>query len=98
MIVSAKKVASSKEVVISDFKNVLEDLFHLLHQKNIQSLIVEGGSKTLQHFIDANLWDEARIFKSPNTLSEGIKNPSLEGVLKQKISIEGDQLEIIIPN
>ena len=32
-----------------------------LHAHNIQSLIVEGGSQTLQSFIDQNLWEEIRV-------------------------------------
>jgi diaminohydroxyphosphoribosylaminopyrimidine deaminase/5-amino-6-(5-phosphoribosylamino)uracil reductase len=32
-----------------------------LHAHQIQSLIVEGGAKTLQSFIDKGLWDELRV-------------------------------------
>jgi diaminohydroxyphosphoribosylaminopyrimidine deaminase/5-amino-6-(5-phosphoribosylamino)uracil reductase len=49
------------------FDNLLaEKICAILYQHQIQSVIIEGGSKTLQTFIDANLWDEARIFKSIN--------------------------------
>ncbi len=98
LIFSTKKSATTKEVVISDFKKPLEHLCVLLHQKNIQSLIVEGGSKTLQGFIDSGLWDEARIFTSPKVLNEGIKKPILKGKQKSSNLIEGDILKIILPN
>ena len=71
---------------------------YFLHQKNIQSLIVEGGSKTLQGFIDSDLWDEARIFTSPKVLSEGIRKPILMGKQKSSSRIEGDRLEIVLSN
>jgi diaminohydroxyphosphoribosylaminopyrimidine deaminase/5-amino-6-(5-phosphoribosylamino)uracil reductase len=32
-----------------------------LHAHGVQSLIVEGGAKTLQSFIDDDLWDEVRV-------------------------------------
>lgn len=47
-----------------------------LAQQNISSLIVEGGKKTLEYFINASLWDEARIFKSTTQLKEGIIAPT----------------------
>jgi len=34
----------------------------VLFKHKVQSLIVEGGAKTIQTFIDENLWDEARVF------------------------------------
>ena len=98
LIFSTKKSATTKEVVISDFKKPLDQLCTFLHQKNIQSLIVEGGSKTLQGFIDSDLWDEARIFTSPKVLSEGIRKPILKGKQKSSSRIEGDRLEIVLSN
>ena len=32
-----------------------------LYADNVQSLIVEGGAKTLHSFLDSNLWDELRV-------------------------------------
>ncbi len=50
----------------------------LLFEKNIQSVLIEGGGKTLQRFIDSNLWDEARVFCGDTHFSEGIKAPILK--------------------
>ena len=50
-----------------------------LHSRGIQSLLVEGGSQTLQNFIDADLWDEAYIEQSPITLGDGVPAPTLKG-------------------
>ena len=38
-----------------------EELFRECCEQQLQSLIVEGGRKTLQSFIDQNLWDEIRV-------------------------------------
>lgn len=71
-----------------------ETILHELQERNIQSIIIEGGSRTIQSFIDANLWDEARVFRSPATFGEGIKSPYLVGNVICHESIFEDQLSI----
>ncbi len=39
----------------------IDQLFVYCYQNGIQSILVEGGAKLLQSFIDANQWDEARV-------------------------------------
>jgi diaminohydroxyphosphoribosylaminopyrimidine deaminase/5-amino-6-(5-phosphoribosylamino)uracil reductase len=51
----------------------------------IRSVIIEGGRQTLQTFIDANLWDEARVFRGTIHLKEGTAAPILSGFFGQKI-------------
>lgn len=55
----------------------LPQLLADLHQQHVQSLMVEGGAKTLQSFIDAGLWDEIRVETSRMLVSEGTKAPVL---------------------
>ena len=43
--------------------------------KRSKDLIVEGGAKTLQSFLDAGLWDEIRIESAPFTVNEGVEAP-----------------------
>ncbi|MFT5641753.1 MAG: diaminohydroxyphosphoribosylaminopyrimidine deaminase, partial [Cyclobacteriaceae bacterium] len=71
-------------------KWILQALFDL----KIQSIIVEGGSTTLQSFIDAHLWDEARIFESENTFGTGISAPNMKGKLLEQKPVERDLLTI----
>lgn len=52
-------------------------ILHYLHQARIQSILVEGGSQILQAFIDAQLWDEARIWYGTTILSQGVAAPTL---------------------
>ena len=55
----------------------IEEILADLYNRGIQSLIVEGGTKLLQSFIDAGLWDEARTETAPVRLGEGVKAPVL---------------------
>ena len=67
-----------------------------LYLNDISSVIIEGGKKTLQAFIDEKLWDEARIFSSNKDLKTGIKKPHFEGKLISETLIKSDTLKIII--
>ena len=69
---------------------ILADLL----KRNIGSVLVEGGAKTLQGFLDANLWDEAWRFRSPSTFGDGLKAPLLSFGFDQEIDLEGDRLQI----
>ncbi len=55
----------------------LEHLLRELDRRSIRSLLVEGGSELLGHFIDRGLWDEARVIHSPTQLGSGTPAPRL---------------------
>jgi diaminohydroxyphosphoribosylaminopyrimidine deaminase/5-amino-6-(5-phosphoribosylamino)uracil reductase len=49
-----------------------------LYAHGIQSLIIEGGAKTLQSFIDDNLWDEIRVETNLTmTVAKGTNAPQV---------------------
>ena len=80
---------------IIDFKqNLAEQILNVLYKHQIQSVIIEGGSQTLQTFIDENLWDEARVFIGKNNFETGIKAPILALKNIEKYIIENDILLI----
>lgn len=57
-------------------EQVLPALLQYLHEQNIQSLLVEGGSTTHQYFLDQDLWDEIFVEHSPLYIADGIKSPT----------------------
>lgn len=65
------------ENTIFDFR-LAEKIATILWKHNIQSVIIEGGTTTLETFIKANLWDEAKVFKSSSVIKKGIKAPFFE--------------------
>ncbi|WP_348798825.1 bifunctional diaminohydroxyphosphoribosylaminopyrimidine deaminase/5-amino-6-(5-phosphoribosylamino)uracil reductase RibD [Flavobacterium adhaerens] len=94
---NSEKLALKENIVFEkiNFKeNISEQILTSLYKHNIQSVIIEGGLQTLQTFIDANLWDEARIFTGKATLSEGIKAPTLPRINPEKHFIQNDELII----
>ncbi len=78
-------------------KNVLTQILSDLYQRQIQSVIIEGGAETLQHFVEEKLWDEARIFTSSFQLNSGKKAPLPAGKLLREEIIDRDKLQIILP-
>ena len=73
-------------------KNFIPDLVEDLYKQKIQSVIIEGGSQTIELFIDLGLWDEARIFTSTQIFKEGILAPQVTGEILAVQSILGDEL------
>jgi len=57
-------------------KNILTELY----QRGIQSVFVEGGSRTLQYFIIDNAWDEARVIVGDKNFNEGYKAPVINRI------------------
>ena len=53
----------------------IHQLMDELYKNNIQSLVVEGGRKTLDSFLHARLWDELRVEIAPMTISDGTPAP-----------------------
>ena len=60
-------------------KKYLQLLMDFLYRNEISSIIIEGGQKTLNHFIQNQLWDEARVFRPSVFLGEGIPKPLITG-------------------
>lgn len=86
------KNATEKNHLQTDFTNLTQSICNELYQKGIQSIIIEGGRQTLQSFIDANLWDEARVFTAPIKLKDGIKAPDFNQQYSQHEQIANDHL------
>ena len=68
--------------VTSD-ENSIHQIMNVLYQLKIQSVIVEGGAKLLQSFIDQGIWDEARIIKNEELIiNNGLTAPVLKDAKK----------------
>lgn len=77
-----------------DFQQDLPNqICEVLYRHNLQSVIIEGGLKTLQTFIDNNLWDEARVFTGISEFHKGVKAPEFSGKMFSKTTLERDTLK-----
>jgi diaminohydroxyphosphoribosylaminopyrimidine deaminase/5-amino-6-(5-phosphoribosylamino)uracil reductase len=71
-------------------QQTLEKLYDL----KISSIVVEGGTKIINKFIESNLWDEANVVIGQNTFEKGIKAPEIPHGLYEIENIGGDTLKI----
>lgn len=77
----------------------LPKILNNLYERNVQSVLVEGGAATLKAFLESGTWDEIRRFTAPRLLSAGLKAPELpsNAILTREEAIGGDTLGYYIP-
>lgn len=63
-------------LILNEAFSFQENLCNVLFEKNIQSVIIEGGTSLIQSFIDSNCWDEMRVITNEKLqLEQGINSP-----------------------
>jgi diaminohydroxyphosphoribosylaminopyrimidine deaminase/5-amino-6-(5-phosphoribosylamino)uracil reductase len=78
--------------------NTIQQILETCYQLNIHSILVEGGSRLLQSFINENLWDEARIIANESmNIVDGLQAPSLIGKLIKEEKIFNDHIQYYLP-
>ncbi|MBI2260029.1 MAG: bifunctional diaminohydroxyphosphoribosylaminopyrimidine deaminase/5-amino-6-(5-phosphoribosylamino)uracil reductase RibD [Flavobacteriia bacterium] len=76
----------------------LENILNKLAELQITSVLVEGGSATLNEFIKYNLWDEIRVIVGNKYLNNGLKSPKLSLLPNKTYTFSEDTiLEFINP-
>jgi diaminohydroxyphosphoribosylaminopyrimidine deaminase/5-amino-6-(5-phosphoribosylamino)uracil reductase len=84
------KVSSedAKTVVLSGDSLSALNIMDELYQLNIQSVIIEGGAFTINTFLEAQLWDEARVIEGASLFGNGLVAPKIKAS-EPKISVLG---------
>jgi diaminohydroxyphosphoribosylaminopyrimidine deaminase/5-amino-6-(5-phosphoribosylamino)uracil reductase len=86
------------KVILSEKANPAMQIIEYLYKSGIQSVLIEGGAKVLNHFIAQGLWDEAKIFRGNTYFNDGIKAPGIKGKHFSSFDFESSKLEILINN
>lgn len=71
-----------------------QKIAYQLYLMDIQSVIIEGGAYLLALFINAGLWDEARVFQSKTSWTQGITAPAIHGLIEDVMDVGADRLLI----
>ncbi|MBC8033572.1 MAG: bifunctional diaminohydroxyphosphoribosylaminopyrimidine deaminase/5-amino-6-(5-phosphoribosylamino)uracil reductase RibD [Chitinophagaceae bacterium] len=76
----------------------IPQVINALHIMDIQSVLVEGGARTLRSFIEEGLWDEARVItNNALVIPGGLDAPELEeGIQEKSERIMGDTIRYYI--
>lgn len=69
-----------------------EEAIQQLYNHKIQSVIIEGGRKTLDKFIEKGLWDEARILVGNQCWEKGLLAPNIPKTPEKVVSIDDNLL------
>ena len=79
---------------LNENKPFVEQALERLYEQKICSIVVEGGEKTLNKFLEANLWDEANVIVGEKNFGKGVKAPVISQGLVLMENIGGDILKI----
>ncbi len=95
IVFNNSKQSEDDNLVFQQLKNnedVLQQILTSLYGLQLQSLIVEGGSKLLQSFINSGLWDEARVITNTSLkINDGVRAPVLKNELLTKEEQSGTE-------
>jgi len=69
----------------------IQTILHKIAERNIHSVLVEGGAGMLGSFIEDGLWDEANVEVSPQLLKEGVAAPKMPHQPVSRQSFEGNE-------
>jgi diaminohydroxyphosphoribosylaminopyrimidine deaminase/5-amino-6-(5-phosphoribosylamino)uracil reductase len=83
-----------KYIKVPSEKENLKFILGYLYSIDVQSIIVEGGARILNSFIESDIWDEARVFSAELNFGKGMKAPLLNRDPSQKISVDSGFLSI----
>ena len=82
------------ETIALPGNDFLPQVLHHMHGAGLHSVLVEGGGAILRAFMEANLWDEARVFVAPNAFMEGVAAPVVTGRWRETIAVGNNELRI----
>ncbi len=98
LIFNSIKSGKERNVVFIQLESfsyyVPQMIAYQLYLMDIQSVIIEGGIKTINMFLKENLWDEARILQSSVLWGDGIKAPLMSSSICETFAIGSDSLTI----
>ena len=79
---------------LKEHEGLVYQIANALYELKIQSVLVEGGARLLQSFIDADLWDEVRVIKNEKLkIKNGLAAPVLSlSVNKNQMSLLDDKI------
>ena len=75
-----------------DTGKFLDESMADLLTRNVGSVLVEGGARTLSSFLEAGCWDEARVFRSRSRFGDGIAGPNIDLEPTMKSTSGDDEL------
>ena len=78
-------------------QDVHNQILEALYKKQLQSVIIEGGTQLLQSFIQANCWNEAHVLIGNKKFKHGVLAPHINGKIISETHLDTDIIRTILP-
>lgn len=87
-----RKELQCDQAVLRSEDDPLTVLFSELNCRSVRSVLVEGGSELLGHFIHSDRWDEARVITTKSVFGNGTKAPLLANPRAHVATLANDRV------
>lgn len=87
---------AAEQRILSNGNDPLEVLLSTLVEKDVTSLLVEGGAELLQHFIVNGHWNEARVITGMARSGGGTPAPAMEHPPVRTTSSGPDRIDLYV--
>lgn len=94
-VISNQKASPETDLSVQFLPDHIKEASDILYREKIQSVIVEGGPKTLYKFLDAGLWDEIRILTGDQYWEEGLPAPSLNLAYDAELKVTNNTVHYV---
>lgn len=74
-----QETGDSKFITLDFNQDILPQMLSELYERNILSVVVEGGSILLNSFLQDDLWDEAFVYTGNQFFGKGVAAPHISG-------------------
>lgn len=81
--------------LLPEKENPAAEVLRFLADKSISSLLVEGGKEILDFFLQAERWDEIRVFTGQSLFEQGVEAPAMPSGEPEEIPLAGSLLQIL---
>lgn len=85
---------SAEQVLIPIGPEPIPAILSALHERNIRSVLVEGGAQLLKQFLASGLWDEARVIQGTPEFEQGTAAPELNSVAQRILQVGDDTITL----
>lgn len=85
-------------IVLSEGDIPAQKICEVLYNYGVSSVFIEGGAVVHNMFIEAGMWDEARIFTGRRLFGNGKKAPRIEGLTIDEFNFEEVILKLVLNN
>ena len=82
------------QLVHADPSYEMVDVMEELYDRQIVSVMVEGGAELHTSFLESGLWDEARVFTGKMSFTQGVRAPEIVEKPDERIRIGDTLLEV----